>query len=179
VIDVDGPAWHGFSARAPIEIAPRAADDAGLAVLYQRHHRPAQGRDPDPAQPDGGDLNYLADVDAIAPGDAIIHAAPMSHGSGFYMLPHVARGGLNVVPESGGFDPAEIFELLRGASRRDDVRRADHGQAPGRASATMPTPAGLKTIVYGGGPMYVADCKAALRASASSWRRSTARANRR
>jgi long-chain acyl-CoA synthetase len=38
-------------------------------------------------------LNYFADVDAIAPGDAIIHAAPMSHGSGFYMLPHVAHGG--------------------------------------------------------------------------------------
>jgi long-chain acyl-CoA synthetase len=38
-------------------------------------------------------LNYFADVDAIAPGDAIIHAAPMSHGSGFYMLPHVVQGG--------------------------------------------------------------------------------------
>ena len=35
---------------------------------------------------------YLADVDTIAPGDAILHAAPMSHGSGLYILPHAARG---------------------------------------------------------------------------------------
>ena len=55
---------------------------------------------------------YLAEVDPIAPGDSILHAAPMSHGSGLYMMAHVARLGINVVPESGGFEPDEIFRLF-------------------------------------------------------------------
>jgi long-chain acyl-CoA synthetase len=106
-------------------------------------------------------LNYFSDVDAIAPGDAIIHAAPMSHGSGFYALPHIARAGLNVVPESGGFDAPEVYALLQAhrgvtlfAAPTMVKRLVDH---PVDADTTK-----LKTIVYGGGPMYVADCKAAL-----------------
>ena len=55
---------------------------------------------------------YLAEVDPVAPGDALLHAAPMSHGSGLYIMPHVMRRGVNVVPESGGFEPEEIFELF-------------------------------------------------------------------
>jgi long-chain acyl-CoA synthetase len=67
-----------------------------------------------------------------------------------------------VVPASGGFDPAEIFDLLqvhRGvtmfAAPTMVKRLVEH---PGDADCS-----GLKTIVYGGGPMYVADCEAALR----------------
>jgi len=106
-------------------------------------------------------LNYFADVDTIAASDCILHAAPMSHGSGLYMLPHVLRGACNVVPESGGFEPDEIYTLIR--------------DWPGIAFFAAPTmvkrlidfredrdTANLKTIVYGGGPMYVADAEAAL-----------------
>jgi long-chain acyl-CoA synthetase len=50
---------------------------------------------------------YAAEVDPAAPGNAILHAAPMSHGSGLYMMAHVARLAVNVVPESGGFEPDE------------------------------------------------------------------------
>jgi long-chain acyl-CoA synthetase len=57
-------------------------------------------------------LNYFVDFDRIAAGDCILHAAPMSHGSGLWMLPHVAAGACNVVPESGGFEPDEIFSLI-------------------------------------------------------------------
>jgi long-chain acyl-CoA synthetase len=108
-------------------------------------------------------LCYLADVDAVAAGDCIVHAAPMSHGSGLYIAPHVAKAACNVVPESGGFDPAEIARLLAAHSgvtmfyAPTMVRRLiDH---PGLAEAPL---ANLKTIVYGGGPMYVADLKEAL-----------------
>jgi len=106
-------------------------------------------------------LNYFADVDAVAPGDCILHAAPMSHGSGLYILPHVVAGACNVVPESGRFDPDEMYRLMqhwRGVSAfaaPTMVKRlVDHP----RDSDTRH----LKTIVYGGGPMYVADAKAAL-----------------
>ncbi len=37
-------------------------------------------------------LSYFADTDPVMPGDSILHAAPLSHGSGLYGLPHLARG---------------------------------------------------------------------------------------
>jgi long-chain acyl-CoA synthetase len=103
-------------------------------------------------------LSYFADVDRIAPGDAILHAAPLSHGSGCYVLPHAAQAACQVIPASGGFDPAEIFDLLKVHSGTTMFaaptmvkRLAEH---PGAARSDHP---GLKTIVYGGGPMYLAD----------------------
>ena len=47
---------------------------------------------------------YVGEVDPTAPGDVLLHAAPMSHGSGLYMMAHVARLGVHVIPESSSFD---------------------------------------------------------------------------
>src|SRR4051794_31574628 len=58
-------------------------------------------------------LSYFADIDPVMPQDAVLHAAPLSHGSGLYGLPHVARGAVSVVPRSGGVDGDEIAELLQ------------------------------------------------------------------
>ena len=162
VIDADGPGYAGLGAAATIPIAPRGAGDAAWLFCTSGTTGRPKGVTLTMRNLMAALLNYFSDVDGIAPGDAIIHAAPMSHGSGFYMLPHVAHGGLNVVPDSGGFDPAEIYELLqlhRGvtifAAPTMVKRLVDH---PGATDSS-----GLKTIVYGGGPMYVADCKAALK----------------
>ncbi|MBK7017387.1 MAG: AMP-binding protein [Sulfuritalea sp.] len=159
-IETGSAAWDALFA-APIEAAERApTDPAWLFYTSGTTGRP-KGVTLTQRNLMAAILNYFADVDAIAPGDAIVHAAPMSHGSGFYMLPHVAHGGLNVTPESGGFEPAEIFELLRAhrgvtmfAAPTMVKRLVEH-----RDGGALP---GLKTIVYGGGPMYVADCRAAL-----------------
>ncbi len=108
---------------------------------------------------------FLADVEAIEPGDAILHPAPLSHGSGLYVVPHVARGAVSVVPASGGFDAAEIADLI-GA-----WRRSLFFAAPTMVKRLVDAPAfrgarldRLKCIVYGGGPMYVEDGKAAFEA---------------
>jgi long-chain acyl-CoA synthetase len=108
-------------------------------------------------------LCYFTDVDGIAPGDAIVHAAPMSHGSGLYALPHLLAAAKNVLPDSGGFDPAEIFALTRAhpgtamfAAPTMVKRLVDH------ARVHAPDLGGLKTVVYGGGPMYLADIRDAL-----------------
>jgi acyl-CoA synthetase (AMP-forming)/AMP-acid ligase II len=108
-------------------------------------------------------LCYLADVDAVTPQDCILHAAPMSHGSGIYALPYTAAMAAHVVPESGKFDAGEMTALIR--------------RHPGTGFFAAPTMVGrlvaspeaggadfsnLRTIVYGGGPMYVEDCKKAL-----------------
>src|SRR5690606_9301443 len=87
----------------------------------------------------------------------------MSHGSGIYALPHVARAAKQVVPESGHFDPAEVLRLIQahpGATfflaPTMIVRRL---ASPALEGADL---ANLKTIVYGGGPMYLADLRRAL-----------------
>ena len=100
--------------------------------------------------------SYFTDVDDIVTSDCIIHAAPMSHGSGMYVLPHLARAACNVNPESGGFDVGEIGMLW------NHYRRATIFAAPTMVKrltdyAGNLDARGLKTIVYGGGPMYVAD----------------------
>lgn len=106
---------------------------------------------------------YLADVDRIEPGDSILHAAPLSHGSGLYGLPHVLAGACQVIPESGQFDPDETFRLMSAhkgsmlfAAPTMVKRLVEHtGDDAG-------VQANLKTIVYGGGPMYLEDLKAAI-----------------
>lgn len=108
-------------------------------------------------------LNYLAEINPLVPGEALLHAAPMSHGSGLYMVPHVLGMGAQIIPESGRFEPDEILELT---AKRNDVSffaaRTMVRRLTVAAAASGATAPGLKTIIYGGGPMYVADCKAAL-----------------
>ena len=108
-------------------------------------------------------VGYYGDVDPVDETECILHAAPMSHGSGLYILPYVARGACQVIPESGGFDPREVFDLLR------THQKVGCFFAPTMVSRLVNAPeiidadtSNLKTIVYGGGPMYVADCQKAL-----------------
>jgi long-chain acyl-CoA synthetase len=108
-------------------------------------------------------LGYLSEVQSVAVGDVMLHPAPLSHGGGLYHLPYVMHAGVNVVPTSGGFDPAEIVALAEHWGNASFfaaptmVRRlVDHVAALGRR------PRGLATITYGGGPMYLADIERAL-----------------
>jgi long-chain acyl-CoA synthetase len=106
---------------------------------------------------------YFMDVDDVAAGDAIVYAAPMSHGAGLYNFAFVARAARHVVPASGGFEPAELLALSRSVGRLclfaapTMVKRlVEYLQATGAGAE------GFKTIVYGGGPMYVEDIQSAL-----------------
>ena len=104
---------------------------------------------------------YFIDVDRVPVNGAALHPAPMSHGSGFYGIPHLAVGARQVVPESGGFEPDEILELCEKLDEvslfaaptmvKRLVNHAGGGDAPN-----------LRTVTYGGGPMYVADLKDAM-----------------
>ncbi len=109
-------------------------------------------------------LTYFVDVDPIVPQDAIVYAAPMSHGAGIYAIPHLMAGARHIVPDSGGVDPAELFALAKAAGPLSMFaaptivkRLVDHAQAHGEDGE------GFKTIVYGGAPMYAADIERALR----------------
>lgn len=106
---------------------------------------------------------YTLDVDAVSADDVSLYAAPLSHGAGLYSLVFMCQGARHIVPESGGFEPAEILEIagtvgnLSFFAAPTMVRRlVDAAKASG-ADGT-----GIKTIVYGGGPMYQADIAEAL-----------------
>ena len=57
-------------------------------------------------------LAYLADVEAVDERSCLLHAALMSHASGLFSLPFLARGAAQVIPESRGSDASEIWQLL-------------------------------------------------------------------
>ncbi len=96
-----------------------------------------------------------------SPGDAILHAAPMSHGSGLYLMAYVARLGVNVVPESGGFDPQELFRMFMRWSRPSMFAAPTMIRRLLDCAAEC-DPARIRTLVSGGAPLYIEDAIEAL-----------------
>jgi long-chain acyl-CoA synthetase len=108
-------------------------------------------------------LAYLASVQSVARGDTMLHPAPLSHGGGMYHLPYVLNAGLNVVPRSDGFDPHEALGLAAHWQRASFFAAPTMVRRLVDAARSLPErPQGLATIVYGGGPMYLADIEEAL-----------------
>ena len=109
---------------------------------------------------------HLADIEALDEHCSQIHVAPMSHGSGLYILPSVARAARQVVPASGAFDPPEFLELC------DQHPSCGSFLAPTMVqrlrlaveSGSRASPKNLRCIVYGGGPMYVEELKKSTQA---------------
>jgi acyl-CoA synthetase (AMP-forming)/AMP-acid ligase II len=108
-------------------------------------------------------IAHLGDFESLRPEDSILHAAPMSHGSGLYILPYVARGARQIVPASGSFDPAEFLDLCEahanvGAFLAPTMIRRLRVEA----ERSGRRPKGLRSILYGGGPMYLDEIKKSL-----------------
>ena len=105
---------------------------------------------------------HLADFDAPDENCSLVHGAPMSHGSGLYIAPYVLRGARQVIPESGAFDTDEFLDLCEhhlGCSAFLAPTMVQRLVETGR-----PCPHNLRTVVYGGGPMYVDSLKKAMAA---------------
>ena len=163
VVVVPDERWDRLSAASPMPCTDRLPDDpAWLFYTSGTTGRP-KGATLTNRNLLMMSLSYFADIDPIAATDSVLHAAPISHGSGLYGLPHIARGAVSVTPESGGVDGDEIVALMKrwpGMSffaapimvkrlaAEPVIAAADHGD--------------LKTIIYGGAPMYLADLEDAL-----------------
>ncbi len=105
---------------------------------------------------------HLADMDNPDHKSSLVHAAPMSHGSGLYIPAYVLRAARQVISERGGFEPAEFLDLCEhhpGCSAFLAPTMVQRVVETGRAR-----PGQLRTIIYGGGPMYVDSIKKALAA---------------
>jgi len=163
VVVAPGEQWTKIISAAPISLVERVASDP--AWLF--YTSGTTGR------PKGATLNfrnllmmslsYFADIDEISCTDSILQAAPLSHGAGLYGLPHIARGAVTVIPHSGGVDGEEIASLLQRWTGMSFFA------APTMVKRLANDPAivngdlsNLKTIIYGGAPMYLADLEEAL-----------------
>ena len=195
VIAVESSAFAQLATHAPAAMTARHDDD--LAWLF--YTSGTTGRPKGVMLSHGNlmamTLNYFTNVDTIARADCIVHAAPMSHGSGIYLVPHLAQAACNVVPESGAFEADEIAILcnhytgvtmfaaptmvkrlveaplrgITGGGANARARGCVTGSVTGGTTAGMARSGaahdempGLKTLVYGGGPMYLADIKAGM-----------------
>jgi len=148
-----GEQWERITASSPAPLVDRRPDDP--AWLF--YTSGTTGR------PKGATLtnrnllmcalSYYADIDPVSPDDSILHIAPLSHGSGLYGLPHIARGAVSVI----GDDVAALGARWPGMS---------FFAAPTMVKRLAGDPAiadvALKTIIYGGAPMYLADLMKAL-----------------
>jgi acyl-CoA synthetase (AMP-forming)/AMP-acid ligase II len=104
-------------------------------------------------------MNFYADM---APGfgssDVALHAAPLSHGSGCYALPNIARGAANAILKSKSFDPETVLRTIQ------EHRVTNMFAAPTMIKRLIDSPAinrcdhsSLKYLTYGGAPMLVED----------------------
>src|SRR4029077_9685110 len=107
---------------------------------------------------------YYADIDALDERDTCLHAGPLSHGAGLYALPHLLRGGHQVVLPH--FEVETIVDVLQRHARVSMfaaptmLTRLVH--APAVAAADLRN---LRTIFYCGGAMYLCDLDTACPAS--------------
>jgi acyl-CoA synthetase (AMP-forming)/AMP-acid ligase II len=108
-------------------------------------------------------MNYFADVYPLTPEDVVLHAAPLTHGSGLFGLPAIAKGATSVILHTPSFDPQTVFTLIQ------DLRVTTIAfLAPTQIKMLLNGPyksydlSGLRCIPYGGGPMYVEDMKQAV-----------------
>ena len=107
-------------------------------------------------------VSHLADFDDPDADCSLVHGAPMSHGSGLYIPPYVMRAARQVIPASSAFEPDEFLDLCEkhpGCSAFLAPTMVARLVATGRGR-----PANLRTVVYGGGPMYVDSLKKAMAA---------------
>jgi len=164
IIDTDSAAYSDLaSTRAEQPCASAAPDDlAWLFYTSGTTGRP-KGVMITHGMIEAMALSYFADADEVRAEDAALYAAPMSHGAGLYNVMHVLKGARHVFPVSRGFDPAEIFELSEHhgsvhmfAAPTMVKRLTDVGKASGQRGT------GIRTIVYAGGPMYLADITRAV-----------------
>ena len=109
-------------------------------------------------------MNFYADIcPGFGPDDVVLHAAPLSHGSGCYALPNIGKAAANIILESKSFDPELIFKTIQ------EYGVTNMFAAPTMIKLMTDSPdlekynlGSLRALNYGGAPMLVEDLKDAI-----------------
>ena len=109
-------------------------------------------------------MNFYADMcPGFGPNEVVLHAAPLSHGSGLYALPNVGKAGANIIPESRSFDAEQVLQII------EERRVTNMFAAPTMIRHLLDSPAiercdhsSMKAMNYGGAPMLVEDMREAV-----------------
>lgn len=109
-------------------------------------------------------MNFYSDIcPGFGPNDVVLHAAPLSHGSGIYALPNIGKAATNVILASKSFDPELIFQTI------EEYRVTNMFAAHTMVKLMVESPAvdrydhtSLRALNYGGGPMLAEDLKLAM-----------------
>ena len=104
-------------------------------------------------------MGYYADIcPRLGQHDVILHAAPLSHGSGLWALPNIAKAAKNVITESISFNAEEVLTLIQ------EHRVTNMFSVAAMIKRMMECPlidqcdhSSLRSLCYGGGPMMVTD----------------------
>jgi acyl-CoA synthetase (AMP-forming)/AMP-acid ligase II len=108
-------------------------------------------------------MNALADVCDFQPEDVVLHVAPLSHGSGLYALPSIARGATNLIYSGASFEPSDVLATIE----REKVTiiaflapTMIHMLLEADPDRKVPT---LRRVPYGGAPIDPRLAEAAIR----------------
>lgn len=108
-------------------------------------------------------MSFYADICSLGLQEAVLHAAPLSHGSGLYGIPNIAKAAANIIMPTKTFDPKTVFETIQ------KRRVTNIFMAPAMIKRLVTSPeidkydlSSLKCIHYGGAPIYEEDMKEAV-----------------
>jgi acyl-CoA synthetase (AMP-forming)/AMP-acid ligase II len=111
-------------------------------------------------------LNVCTDIYPFGHDDIGLHAAPLTHGSGLYSLPMIAKGGTNVILDAPRFEPEAVFASIEKHKitvlpfmAPTMVKRLIDSETHTKYDLKS-----MRCIIYGGAPMYVEDLVAGLKA---------------
>ena len=110
-------------------------------------------------------MNFYADMcPGFGTDEYILHAAPLSHGSGLYALPNIGKAAANVIPVTKSFEPEAVLDAI------EKHRITNMFAAPTMVKRLIDCPtvtrhdlSSLKAVIYGGAPMLVEDLMKAMR----------------
>lgn len=109
-------------------------------------------------------MSFFADMSTLEPDDTFMHIGPLTHGSGLYSLPPLARGCANVILPLGRFNPQAVLEAgERYKATHTFVVPTVLKRLTDSALESGKQPRNFKTVIYGGSSMHLEDLKRSIK----------------